>query len=84
LNFARYNAVFYLLHQLKNKDVIIINYQGQAYLYEVTRQEVVSPQAVDQLYVGEQPELVLQTCWPPGTTLKALLVFAQPLLGKYF
>lgn len=78
------NAVFYLLHQLKTKDVIIINFQGKAFLYEVSRQEIVSPKDVNQLYAGEQPELVLQTCWPPGTTLKALLVFAQPLVGKYF
>jgi len=80
LNFARYNAIFYLLKKLKVGDKIIIFFTDKKYVYEVKDMKIVSPK--DSEYImpksGEE-ELVLMTCDPPGTNWNRLLVFAKPL-----
>lgn len=77
-NVSDYNAIFYLLYKLKNEDEVNIFYQGKRYVYKVIGQEVVDPSAVHYLTRKTPGEfLTLQTCWPPGTTLKRLLVFAE-------
>ena len=76
-NVSTYNAVFYLLSKLKNRDEVDIFYQGQRYVYRVIGSEVVDPSQIQYLTRKTNREfLTLQTCWPPGTTLKRLLVFA--------
>lgn len=75
---SRWNAVFYLLRELNPGDEVDVFYQGQRYVYVVYDKQIVDPDQVGFL----QPEsdfakLTLQTCWPPGTTLKRLLVFAR-------
>jgi len=76
-NVSTYNAVFYLLYKLEKGDEINIFYKGQRYLYKVIGKEVVDPSQVQYLTRKTNREfLTLQTCWPPGTTLKRLLVFA--------
>lgn len=76
-NISTYNAVFYLLSKLENGDEVNIFYQGQRYVYRVIGSEVVNPSQVQYLTRKTNREfLTLQTCWPPGTTLKRLLVFA--------
>lgn len=80
LNFARYNAVFYLLKKLEVGDQITIFFIDQKYVYEVT--EVKSVPANDTSYLtgkSDREELVLQTCDPPGTTWRRLLVIAKPV-----
>jgi sortase A len=71
---GRYNAVFYLLKDLNEGDEIVIFYRGERYNYYVTGSQISDPQDVSLITNatngGEQ--LVLQTCWPPGTTLKRL------------
>jgi len=77
---GRYNAVFYLLKDLKPGDDIIIFFENQRHNYVVTDSKIVDPQDISYItksQVGKE-QLVLQTCWPPGTTWKRLLVFAQP------
>ncbi|QQS44674.1 class E sortase [Candidatus Roizmanbacteria bacterium] len=77
-NVGTYNAVFYLLYKLEVGDEINIFYKGQRYVYKVTGREVVDPTEVDYLTRKTDREfLTLQTCWPPGTTLKRQLVFAE-------
>lgn len=78
-NVPRFNAVFYLLKEISHGDEIDIVYQGKRHIYEVTKKKVVDPSEVFYLKPkwGEE-ELVLQTCYPPGTTWLRLLVFAQP------
>lgn len=74
----RYNAVFYLLREVEAGDRIVTFYEGKRYDYYVTEKRVVGPRDVgfmSQKY--DKPTLVLQTCDPPGTTWKRLLVFAQ-------
>lgn len=78
---ARYNAVFYLLKELKSDDEIIIFFAGQKYRYRVSETMITRAEETDWLTKPRQEEiLVLQTCWPPGTSLKRLLVIAKPVL----
>lgn len=72
------NAVFYLLKNLEVKDTILIYYKGSSYRYEITGKQVVSPTEVSYLAPqAGQKRLILQTCWPPGSTTERLLIFAD-------
>lgn len=76
-NVGSYNAVFYLLYKLEKGDEVNIFYKGQRYVYKVLEKREVNPSQVEYLTRKTNREfLTLQTCWPPGTTLKRLLVFA--------
>lgn len=76
-NVGTYNAIFYLLNKLEPKDEVNLFYKGQRYVYKVIDKKVVDPLQVEYLTRKTNKEfLTLQTCWPPGTTLKRLLVFA--------
>ncbi len=78
---ARENSVFYLLGELDNDDVVMINYQGKLFAYKVYMKKVIKPSEIDYLtYVDNDKELViLQTCWPIGTNWQRLLVFAEKI-----
>lgn len=72
------NGVFYLLKELVAGDEVDLFYQGKRYVYVVYDKKVVAP--TDVQYLSSQanfPLLTLQTCWPPGTALKRLLVFSR-------
>lgn len=78
---GRYNAVFYLLKNLNKGDEVVIFYQNKRYNYIVTGSKIVGPSDISDLVNSQnknKQQLVLQTCWPPGTTLQRLLVFAEP------
>lgn len=79
-NISRYNAVFYLLKNLAPGDDVIIFFQDKRYNYKVTGAKIL--EANDISYLEPNPEqeeiLILQTCWPPGTTLKRLVILAKP------
>jgi LPXTG-site transpeptidase (sortase) family protein len=73
----QYNAIFYLLGKLQNNDQVFIWKDGEKYEYRVYDKKVVSPadlSFLSQRY--DRPTIVLQTCWPPGTTNMRMLVFA--------
>lgn len=77
-NLGNYNAVFYLLYKLQKGDEVDLFYKGQKYKYSVTGTTIVDPSRVEYITRKTPAEfLTLQTCWPPGTTLLRLLVFAQ-------
>src|SRR3989344_8353375 len=77
-NVGSYNAVFYLLSKLDKSDEVDLFYNGQRFVYQVTGKTIVDPSQVEYLTRKSNKEfLTLQTCWPPGTTLKRLLVFAS-------
>lgn len=81
LSVGTYNAVFYLLYKLEPNDEVLLFYQGQKHRYKVTGKRVVNPNEVHYLTRSSAEEfLTLQTCWPPGTTLQRLLIFAQPVV----
>lgn len=75
VNYARYNAVFYLLDKLVAGDVVELVYKDRLYKYVVRSTEVLV--ARDTRYLVPQQEeeiLILQTCYPPGTSWKRLVV----------
>lgn len=77
-NVGTYNAVFYLLYKLEKDDEVNLFYNGQRYVYKVTEKIEVEPSQVEYLTRKTNEEFItLQTCWPPGTTFKRLLVFAK-------
>jgi len=77
-NVGTYNAVFYLLYKLEEGDEIDLFFKGQRYVYKVVGKEIVNPDQVDYISRKTDKEfLTLQTCWPPGTTLKRQLIFAE-------
>jgi len=83
LNFARYNAVFYLLRKLEKKDEIWIFFANKKYEYEVV--DKVIAEADDTSWLEpkfDEEELVLMTCDPPGTNWRRLLVIAKPKLDN--
>jgi sortase A len=79
-NVGAYNAVFYLLGKLESGDKIYLYYKGEEYIYQVSDKKIVGPDEVK--YLGKQGDgntLTLQTCYPPGTTLKRLVVVAKQI-----
>lgn len=77
-NIGSYNAVFYLLYKIRNGDEVNVFYKGQRYVYTVFDKKIVDPSEVEYLTRKTDSEsLTLQTCWPPGTALQRLLVFAK-------
>ncbi|MBI4084658.1 MAG: sortase [Candidatus Levybacteria bacterium] len=79
-NVGRYNAVFYLLKDLEPGDEIVVFFEGVRYNYVIDKKVITDPSEVSYLVNSHDgPEqLVLQTCWPPGTTWKRLFVIAKP------
>ena len=81
-NVIRYNAVFYLLRELDSGDDVLMYYNGVKHRYRVTDTKIV--EATDVSYLTpvnseNKEQLILQTCYPPGTTWKRLLVFAEKI-----
>jgi LPXTG-site transpeptidase (sortase) family protein len=71
-------AAFYLLGKLETGDEVYVYNFGKKYRYRVTETMVV--EANDVRFLQEKPDverIVLQTCWPIGTSAKRLLVFAD-------
>lgn len=80
-NVNTYNAVFYLIGKLTPGDEIDIFYNDKLFKYQVYDKKVVDPnssQYFGTLIKGEKT-LTLQTCYPPGTTLKRLIVLAKQI-----
>jgi len=78
-NVVRYNAVFFLLNDLDLGDEIWLVYNNKLRAYAVTDKKVIPASETSYLTRYQEGEtLILQTCWPPGTVFKRLLVFARP------
>lgn len=77
-NVSQYNAVFYLIGKLEKDDEIKIYFEDKEYVYGVTDKKVVSANDTKYLTASTKEKiLTLQTCYPPGTTLKRLIVVAK-------
>ena len=79
INVAKYNAVFYLLRKLEQGDRLVVFFADKKYEYEVEKK--ITTSAKDTSWFtdsGGGERLILQTCDPPGTTWKRLLVIAKP------
>ncbi len=79
LNMERYNAVFYLLRKLEVGDRVVIFFADKKYIYEVKEKIVTSAEDISWLNRNQGEELVLQTCDPPGTSFRRLLILAKPV-----
>jgi len=76
---VRNNAVFYLLGELQNEDMVFVNYHGKELKYKVIEKKVVKADDLDYLTYSdpEREVLILQTCWPIGTDWNRLLILAE-------
>lgn len=82
-NVPRFNAIFYLLNDLETGDKIVVFFKGVRHDYMVSDKKITEPEDVSFFTDKTQEEiLVLQTCYPPGTTWKRLLVVAKPLSSQ--
>lgn len=79
LNFSQFNAIFYRLRELKSGDVVTVRVNSRDYAYVVREKVTVSADDLSWITPAEGEQLVLQTCDPPGTTHKRLLVIAEPV-----
>lgn len=75
---AWYNTIFLRLNELQIGDDIEIIKNGKKYLYKVDGKKEVWPNEVNYLSSTKRDQLILQTCTPIGTSLKRLLIFANP------
>ena len=76
----QFNAVFYLLDKVQIGDELYIWHEGERHDYKVYAKQITAPDDLSFLHRTYDTEtVVLQTCWPPGTTTKRLLVFATKL-----
>jgi len=72
------NAIFYLVKDLTQGDIVVVYYKGVRYTYELKEKRIVSPKEITYLVPEEgKKSLILQTCWPPGSTTQRLLLFAD-------
>ena len=81
-NVPRFNAIFYLLKDLGPGDKVVIFFAGRRYDYVVEQTKITEPADVSYFTMKTDEQiLVLQTCYPPGTTWKRLLVIAKPAVS---
>jgi len=72
------NAVFYLLKNLETDDLIVLAYKGTLYTYKLYEKRVVSPSEISYVQpISGDRKLILQTCWPPGSTAERLLLISE-------
>lgn len=75
---SRYNAIFYLLNKIQTGDTISVWHNNTEHRYTVYAKRTTNPTDVSFLKQSYDTDtIVLQTCWPPGTTSQRLLVFAK-------
>ncbi len=78
LSIDRYNAVFTLLRDMKDGDLVYVFYKGKEYTYQIYTQIIVSPNDTkDITFNAPYPQITLQTCDPPGFDINRLLLKAK-------
>jgi sortase A len=79
-NVGRYNAVFYLIKDLSEGDQIVVFFENKRHDYVVKQKVVSAPSDTSFLTLAQRDEerLILQTCFPPGTTWNRLYIIAVP------
>jgi len=82
-NVEAYNAVFYQIKDLELGEEIILHLGDKRFVYRVTAQEVVASSEINFVNnLKDENLLLLQTCWPPGTSWQRLFVMAESLAVK--
>jgi len=80
-NVEAYNAVFYQIKDLVVGDQIILHLGEETFVYQVSEQNVVKGNEIN--FVNDRQDqniLLLQTCWPPGTSWQRLFISAVPVI----
>lgn len=75
---TRYNTAFFRLNRLKKGNEITVTYQGENFYYKVKEKKMVWPNEISYTENKDTDQLILQTCYPIGTSIKRLLVLADP------
>lgn len=75
-NILQYNAKFYAVKDLEIGDQIEITFGDKKYVYQIIDKKVINPTELESIRQTDA-NLVLQTCWPPGTNWNRLVVFAK-------
>lgn len=75
-NIVQYNAKFYALKDLEEGDEVNVILNGKEYKYKVFSKEIINPDQIELIH-QTSADLVLQTCWPPGTDWQRLIVYAK-------
>ena len=74
---SQYKEVLSQVNQLKDGDIIYINYQEKGYVYKVNNYEILPANNLNgilQNYGYE--ELALYTCWPPNSVSHRYVIYA--------
>ncbi len=81
--YGEYATVFTTLHQMSPGDKIVIFYQGKRYDYRVDEKEIVPGFDTTPLdRASSRRVLTLQTCDPPGTTWRRLIIIAELIYSE--
>lgn len=75
---TRTNTIFFRLGELKQGDVIKLTKDNKTFQYKVRQKKTVNPNDTKFLEDNTKNQLILQTCTPPGTDFKRLLILADP------
>lgn len=75
-NITQYNAQFYALKELAKDDSASIFLNGKEYKYRVTAMQILNPEEIEVIR-QTKADLIMQTCWPPGTDWQRLIVYAD-------
>lgn len=74
-----YGTLFYPLTDLNAGDEVVLDYNGKQYSYKVRSKFIVDPKDITPLDKTDGGTVVyLMTCWPPGTSLKRMIITADP------
>ncbi len=75
-NILAYNAKFYAVKDLQAGDQVAIFYHGKKYTYQIESQQIINPSDLDVIR-NSNADLILSTCYPPGTDWQRLITFAK-------
>jgi len=78
-NILRYNAQFYALKDAEPGQKIAVTFWGEEYSYTIESKHIIEAQDISYMQAQtDKEQLILQTCYPPGTSEKRLILIATP------
>lgn len=75
-NVEQFNAKFFALKDLETGDDISISYHGTVFKYIVKDKKMINPDELETIR-NSKSDLILSTCFPPGTDWMRLIIFAD-------
>lgn len=71
---GNYKEIFAPLGNMNEGEKVLVYYGGTEYEYRITSKRVVMPNDMSVLSATDTKTLTLQTCWPPGSVAKRLII----------